>query len=552
MLDINLQIKMIDALGIMHAAVRNFILYPPASPAIANTIEKLHLSFIDILEQKSPIIIAESERRFLIWGKYLDQKDREKTHIKALLNILLNFGIKSIFFDKGLEKEELRIFIKYLAKNPEELKDEGGLPKIMAEKSILHIYLDERVYVSMDKEQKISSDSDNNDQKSSKQDTVITDGAAKSQPPEGIADLENVTGPLVTDLLSEKAEIRSKASDKLCAIIESLTPERQNELVERLSGRLADWIKMETSTTPSYEKICVNLQRLLNILIRQGRFAEALPLLDVFHNINTGAMKKDNQIREISSAIINNLASEDNRIILFKEYHTNEKNKQNEANQILLRFGNAILNNLLDMIRDVSDSHERVRIMHLIIGMGQMAIPAIKNQIHKNAPWYYLRNLAYLLGRIGHENDVHMLQPLLLHENNKVQMEALKSIFQIGGNQRGPVFLSALTPADSQFKLHIIEMLGKVRCSEAVTPLLNLLKKPPKLTPIEQTTLQEKICAALEYIGSPEAIPTLSEIAESKSFLGIRWYYTVEFRNAAKRALESIKRKQKSSGSAQD
>ena len=552
MLDINLQIKMIDALGIMHAAIRNFILYPPASPAIANTIEKLHLSFIDILEQKAPLIIAESERRFLIWGEYLDQKDREKTHIKALLNILLNFGIKSISFDKGLEKEELRIFIKYLSKNPEELKDEGGLPKIMAEKSILHIYLDERVYVPMDKDQKIISDFNINDQKPSKQDTLKTNKATKDQPSAGIADLENVTGNLVTDLLSKNAEVRSQASDKLSEVIESLSPERQNELMESLSDRLVEWIKLETSTSASYEKICISLLRLLNIFIRQGRFAEVAPILDVFYNINTGALKKIDPVREISSIIIRNLASEDNRIILFKEYHTNEKNKQNEANQILLKFGNAILNNLLDMIRDVSDSHERVRIMHLIIGMGQMAIPAIKNQIHKNAPWYYLRNLAYLLGRIGHENDAYMLQPLLIHENNKVQVEAMKSIFQIGGAQRGTLFLSALTQADNQFKLQIIEMLGKVKCTEAVMPLLNILKKPPKLTPIEQTALQEKICAALEYIGSPEAIPTLSEIAESKSFLGIRWYYTVELRHAAKRALESIKRKQKASGSAED
>jgi HEAT repeat protein len=549
MLDINLQIKMIDALGIMHAAIRNFILYPPASPAIANTIEKLHLSFIDILEQKAPLIIAESERRFLIWGEYLDQKDREKTHIKALLNILLNFGIKSVSFDKGLEKEELRIFIKYLSKNPEELKDEGGLPKIMAEKSILHIYLDERVYVSMDKDQKIISDFNINDQKPSKQDTLKTDKATKDQLPEGIADMENNASSLITDLLGENAEVRSNASDKLYAIIESLPPERQNELLESLSDRLVEWIKLETSVSTSYEKICISLLRLMNIFIRQGRFAEVMPILDVFDNINTGVLKKIDPVREISSIIIRNLASEDNRLILFKEYHTNERNKQNEANQILLRFGSAILNNLLDMVRDVSDSHERVRVMHLIIGMGQRAIPVIKDRIHKNAPWYYLRNLAYLLGRIGHENDAYMLQPLLIHENNKVQMEAMKSIFQIGGAQRGTLFLSALAQADDQFKLNIIEMLGKVKYTKAVTPLLDMLKKPPKLTLIDQTALQEKICAALEYIGSPEAIPTLSEIAESKSFLGIRWYYTVELRNAAKRALESIKRKQKSSGS---
>jgi len=334
----------------------------------------------------------------------------------------------------------------------------------MAEKSILHIYLDERVYVPMDKDQKIISDFNINDQKPSKQDTLKTNKATKDQPSAGIADLENVTGNLVTDLLSKNAEVRSQASDKLSEVIESLSPERQNELMESLSDRLVEWIKLETSTSASYEKICISLLRLLNIFIRQGRFAEVPPILDVFYNINTGALKKIDPVREISSIIIRNLASEDNRIILFKEYHTNEKNKQNEANQILLKFGNAILNNLLDMIRDVSDSHERVRIMHLIIGMGQMAIPAIKNQIHKNAPWYYLRNLAYLLGCIGHENDAYMLQPLLIHENNKVQVEAMKSIFQIGGAQRGTLFLSALTQADNQFKLQIIEMLGKVKC----------------------------------------------------------------------------------------
>ena len=85
-------------------------------------------------------------------------------------------------------------------------------------------------------------------------------------------------------------------------------------------------------------------------------------------------------------------------------------------------------------------------------------------------------------------------------------------------------------------------MLGKIKYANAVSNLLDILKNK-SLT--ANVSLQEKICAALDFIGSPEAIPTLSEIAESKSFLGIRWYYTVELRHAAQIALESIKRKQK-------
>jgi HEAT repeat protein len=76
-----------------------------------------------------------------------------------------------------------------------------------------------------------------------------------------------------------------------------------------------------------------------------------------------------------------------------------------------------------------------------------------------------------------------------------------------------------------------------------VTNLLDILENKSLPVKDEYVSLQEKICNTLGAIGSPEAIPTLSEIAESKSFLGIR-SCPVEVKYAAKRALASIKRKQ--------
>ena len=211
----------------------------------------------------------------------------------------------------------------------------------------------------------------------------------------------------------------------------------------------------------------------------------------------------------------------------------------------MIKFGDVILSRLLDIIQEVSDSNERINIIHLIIAMGQKAIPAIKDRINnKKAAWYYLRNMAYLLGNIGNETNVYMLQPLLLHENNKVRLEALKSIFQIGGKQRGPLLLSVLPKADDQFRLNIIETLGNAKCAEAVPNLLDMLKKRSLLASQSQIDLQEKICIALGLIGSPEAISALSEIAESKSFLRIR-AYPEKVKHAAGRALKSIKIRQK-------
>jgi HEAT repeat protein len=244
------------------------------------------------------------------------------------------------------------------------------------------------------------------------------------------------------------------------------------------------------------------------------------------------------------------MAAEEYLSILLKEFHTNESNKKDEAGQILVKFGDVILNHLFDIVQKVSDSKERINVMHIIIDMGQKAIPAIKDRINQNAPWYYLRNLAYVLGRIGNETDANVLQPLLLHKDDRVRLQALKSIYQIGGKQRGMLLLSILPKADYQFKLNIIETLGNAKCADAVPNLLDLLKKRSLMASQLQIDMQEKICVALELIGSPEAIPALSEIAESKSLLRLR-AYPEKVKYAAGSALESIRRKQKQAANAE-
>jgi hypothetical protein len=332
--------------------------------------------------------------------------------------------------------------------------------------------------------------------------------------------MEKIINRLIVDLLNEDSDVRAKASKGLTEIIESFSPDQQSELIERLSGQLIDWIKLETVVTLDYRKICRSLQKLLQDFIRQGRFAESIPIMDVFNDIHSRILEKNDAIRDISSEI-------------------------KEAGQILIRFGDVVLSRLLDIVQEASDSNERINVIHLIIAMGQKAIPAIKDRINnKKAAWHYLRNLAYLLGHIGNETDAHLLQPLLLHENNRVQMEALRSIFQIGENLRGPLLLSVLPKVDDKFKLNIIETLGNAKCADAVPFFLDALKKRSLLASQSQIDLQEKICIALGLIGSPEAISALSEIAESKSFLRILTY-PEKVKHAATRALESIKRKQK-------
>lgn len=718
MVDMALMQKALDSLVIMNTAIKNMRLYPPTSASIINSIEKLHQAFLDIFFTEASLVFAESEKALLICGDPLSRKDQEKHHVAAFLEMLLGFGIRSITFDKGLEKEELAVFLEILGKKPEAVKADGGLPQIIIQKNISHIQLDQKVYVARDKNQQILSSLEITDdqimqfvaranpqlaadsqqileiarnpewlmqafmtgvnqtmaQKGTLTNLQLTEnvldmivlldkaasqmdrqdrdqiakyignslvsldldiseknimdnirdlfGGALMQfimarleekssvgPPAGesagmlnagpaaegqkvihqslpfpldekfalllknderafldvqlmaalhkiferVSDQndqeskEIIVDRLGSNLSNENIEVRNQASIALAEILASLPPERQSELVARLSDPLTDWMKLEKLATPAFEKICTSLKDLAQDLIDNGRLEESVPVLNMINDMNTGVLEKDETIQAMSAEIVQSLASEKNLHRLSHEYSTNEPTKQAEAVGILAKLGDTALNHLLDMLRDHHDSNERVRIMQLIMGVGSAAISVVRDRIDRKEPWYYLRNLAYMLGRIGDEKSAHYLKPLLLSEDNRVRLEALKGISRTGGKERGPLLLSILPDVDDVFALNIIETLGNAKCMDAVPDLLNMLKNFPFEGSTVRADLEERICIALGAIGSPEAVPALSEIAGTKYFFRIR-SYPDKVKNAASRAVASIRKEHPEAG----
>ena len=727
MAELEIQKKAVDALVIMNTAIKNMRLYPPSSAMILQTIDRLYQAFLDMFAQESTLIFAESEKNILICGEPLSQKDQERPQATALLEMLLNFGIKSITFEKGLDKTELTAFLEIMGRKPENVKNEGGLSQVLAEKNLSHILLDQKVYVARDKNQQIlgsleitddqilqaiarahpeldgdsqkvqemarnpewllgtfksgvteimeqegkvpytqlsenvigmigildkaagkmnQEDQDKISRRIGKSiatmdfemvsqvlaqnienffggtlmqnvvneiddakfaeinEKILTQGVsgkAGNQDSEISTHLEKVakerqlfhlkeevapilsgdeeafldkslmaslpdivgqldsheeqstTGTIIhrlsSNLLNDKAEVRAQASTALVEIMDRLPSEQQTEGIEKLLDKLVEWIRFEVLATPAYEKICIYLKNLIQNFIHQGRFTETIPILDVFNLIHTGSLEKNDRAQAISSDIIMDLASKELQDILFEEFNTNRQGKQVDAGRILVRLGEIPLNRLLDILREHDDSNERVRILHLLGEVGPRIVPLIRERISEDEPWYYLRNLAYLLGRVGSEDSVSALRPLLLHENIRVQEEALKSVYRNGGNERGPLLLSILPMTDDPFTFSIVEMLGTLKFVDAVPSLLELLKARPLLASSSRMHLEEKICIALGTIGAPEAIPVLSEIRLTKGFLGIR-SYPDKIKVAAAKALVSIKRKKAEAGSA--
>jgi HEAT repeat protein len=341
----------------------------------------------------------------------------------------------------------------------------------------------------------------------------------------------------IPDLRNHVAEIIS------LILVDSIVGGR-NEQINQLSEKLADWLRTEIVFSTSSEKICRQLQEVVRTLLVRDPFLEVNPILDIFSLTQSVRPPGDRSMIDLARVALRELATEDLLTVLINEFQTNENGKQKEAAQNLGRLGVAPLDRLLFILQRSEDSAERVRILQTISQIGMPSIPAIHVLLSEKGPWYFLRNLAYLLGRVGGEEQANEFIPLLLHNNQKVQTEALNSLQRVGGKVRAETLLSVLPRVNDQFKLQIVEMLGIIKASEAIPAFLALLQSR-KSTMIKslKADLDVVICNALGSIGSREALSVLTEVSQSKGFFNnIGCSYPEKVRNAASKAIVTFLR----------
>lgn len=160
----SIQKQVVELIYIMNAAITNLRLYPPTNPLIVNSIEKLQKSLITILEKKDSVEYAESEKTLLVQGEALPEKEQAKTQVSSFLKVMLDLGIRSIAFKKGVTGEEIAGFLQSIGKSSREIENAGGLNQIFNGRGISHIKIDEKIYVGVDSERSIAATMDIKDE----------------------------------------------------------------------------------------------------------------------------------------------------------------------------------------------------------------------------------------------------------------------------------------------------------------------------------------------------------------------------------------------------
>ena len=146
-------------LGSLHAAVVNYHLYPPSSQIVQESVSRAQEDLEAILREAGSVTFCELEGKLLINGFCLEEKDQARPNTVAFLKDLAMWETRSITFEEGLSGEELRSFLEIFGRKRSERFLEGDLGALLQEEGIAHVKVDEKVYVSMSKDQELAASS---------------------------------------------------------------------------------------------------------------------------------------------------------------------------------------------------------------------------------------------------------------------------------------------------------------------------------------------------------------------------------------------------------
>ncbi len=130
--------------------------YPTGSSIITMALERCMTALELIFQSKYSFTISENDRFLLVDSEAFPEKIQHRAYMTSFTESIVARGIKSLTFKKTLNQDEIIEFAQLLSEKPEALKQKGKLDAQLTQAGVNSITLDEKVFVTLNKDQGIA------------------------------------------------------------------------------------------------------------------------------------------------------------------------------------------------------------------------------------------------------------------------------------------------------------------------------------------------------------------------------------------------------------
>ena len=495
-------------------AIKAFRFYPPDNPTLKGFRDQLLKKFQFFLNKYQTFVLQVGEYDLSFKNRILYENKDVKT---SLAFSLYKDGLREIRFMKGIEEWEVQGVIDIL-KHSETINTlEDDIVTLMWEKDFMHIS-----YLATDEflEETPVIIPDNVDQ--FRRNLVFKPLAhhveveLAEEGSEEKIDLDEILSKVIEEPLPFVSDrsVYFLSADEVEGLRKEVESEVDPVFIFNITDTLFEILALEKETEPFQDAVKI-LIKVLDAFLTLGEFTKASELLKRVYIILKTYDLQDWQVEGIGKIIVE--AGEEVRIERIGKVLEREEVLLEHVSAYLSLLQKNAIKPLIKLLGELKNSKVRRVFCDALSEIGKNHIELFTPFI-EDRRWYLVRNIVYILGRVGKEQAFPYVQKAFNHEENRVRREAVQALGLIGGPKAIGLLVRALTDNDVRIRCMAAINLGKVGKKTGLIPLLEVVQTKDfyKREPVEIKAFFN----AIGMVGSNEAVPVLQQLLERKSWFG--------------------------------
>jgi CRP-like cAMP-binding protein len=315
---------------------------------------------------------------------------------------------------------------------------------------------------------------------------------------------------------SEDSKVRERAVMALSLCMAGLQQQKHYDLIKNITEILLRWLRIETTFLSVCATVCRQLQEYGVRVLEEGLWGECEYLLEVFHQIQSGILEKNNAIKSIVSRSQEAMATD----YLLEELtlvclHGRGSRRQ-KAEKILVHLGRKAAIYLLDTLLSSKEREERLRLIGLVPATGCIAVSVFKDYLQKDLPWYGVRNIILMITAMDNEELIPLIMPCLEHEDIRIQQQVIDCISEVAEINQGAYLLEALPIVNDELKPGLVGYIGQLGELGGTEAFLDLLSQRDSFSPAVNDKLLQSLVVQVRLSDSIRAVNLLEMILEER------------------------------------
>ncbi len=338
--------------------------------------------------------------------------------------------------------------------------------------------------------------------------------AARPVPGSSETPLLDYLGPKLAEQVSQ---IFVLTEEEISGIKKRMEIEENTNPITILLGILTAILRVETDES-AFSEMAGILENVLETLTLRGDFWHSIKILELFRELMDPIRNlPENQKRRLIQAI--DRAGEAQRMRelepVLNQWGSVETDRFLEFGMLLNK--NAMIP-LIDLLARLTQMKVRRVVCEVLANMGRENIDPLTLRL-EDPRWYVVRNMVYILGKIGHEKVVERLRKVVDHKEVKVRKEVIHALEGIKIPTAKELLVGFLNDPDRSLRILAMRSLAKQGYSGALEPLLEMIDDPD----FAKKDLHEKkeVFDTLGRIGGEEIIPRMRKLMKKG---GSAWF----------------------------